>query len=120
MQVILIHSANIFLNNSAKSSTGVTWSETIQTTPDNITLINTINIASRITNEPVTMILITINPGILLQHMYQMLLYFEIVNNDNIRTFNQVQKQVLSRNDLFKVLNRKKKETGCHSWLLYL
>ncbi|KAI8050696.1 hypothetical protein BDF21DRAFT_498393, partial [Thamnidium elegans] len=92
-------------NNSVNSSIGVTWLETLQNTPDNITLVYTIIGASRITNEPVAMTLIATNPGILLQHMYQMLLYFEAFNNDNIRTFNEVQKQVLSRNDLFKVLN---------------
>ncbi|GAA5799348.1 hypothetical protein HPULCUR_004762 [Helicostylum pulchrum] len=105
------------LNNSVNSSTRVTWPETIQNTPNNIALVNTIIGASRITNEPVTMTLMTTNPGLFLQHMYQILLYFERFNNDNIRTFNEVQteasyawmKQVLSGNDLFKVFNRKKR-----------
>ncbi|GAA5805581.1 hypothetical protein HPULCUR_011100 [Helicostylum pulchrum] len=105
------------LNNSVHSSTRVTWPETIQNTPNNIALVNTIIGASRITNEPVTMTLMTTNPGLFLQHMYQILLYFKKFNNDNIRTFNEVQteasyvwmKQVLSGNGLFKVFNRKKR-----------
>ncbi|KAI9246539.1 hypothetical protein EDC94DRAFT_590094 [Helicostylum pulchrum] len=114
--VILIDCQYV-LNNSVNSSTRVTWPETIQNTPNNIALVNTIIGASRITNELATMTLMTTNPGLFLQHMYQILLYFERFNNTNIRTFNEIQreasyawmKQVLSGNDFFKVFNGKKR-----------
>ncbi|KAG2236205.1 hypothetical protein INT48_003824 [Thamnidium elegans] len=57
-------------NNSVNSFTGVTWPENIQNTPDDIALVNTVIGAGRITNEPVTMTLITTNPGVFLQYMY--------------------------------------------------
>lgn len=108
---------NFAFNSSVNSSTRVAWPTTVPNTPDNIALVDTIINATRITNEPVTLTSITKNPGIYLQRMHQFLLYFEAFNNDTIRTFNEVQteasyvwvKQALNGSDLFKVLNRKKR-----------
>lgn len=108
---------NFAFNSSVNSSTRVAWPTTVPNTPDNIALVDIIINATRITNEPVTLASITKNPGIYLQRMHQFLLYFEAFNNDTIRTFNEVQteasyvwvKQALNGSDLFKVLNRKKR-----------
>ncbi|KAI9354657.1 hypothetical protein BD770DRAFT_130247 [Pilaira anomala] len=104
-------------NNSINSSTGLAWPETVENTPGNLNLANIIIADCRITNVPVTLTSVSANPGFFLQHMHQMLQYLEAYNNDNIRTFDEVQvdityawiKSFLSTSSQFKNFSRKKK-----------
>ena len=79
------------MNQAVNSPTGVEWPQAVENTSDNVELVNTIIDACHITNEGVTLTLISTDLALFLRHMHQMLAYLEAFNNDQVRTFNEVQ-----------------------------
>lgn len=105
------------MNQAVNSPTGVEWPQVVENTPVNVELVNTIIQDCRVTTAGVTLTLISTDPALFLRHMHHMLAYLEAFNNDQVRTFNEVQvepsyewvKQVIRTSDEFKQLNRKKR-----------
>ena len=105
------------MNQAVNSPTGVEWPQVVENTPANVELVNTIIQDCRVTTAGVTLTLISTDPALFLRHMHYMLAYLGAFNNDQVRTFNEVQvepsyewvKQVIRTSDEFKQLNRKKR-----------
>lgn len=104
-------------NVSVNSTTGITWPAAGANTPQHQASANAIINFCRISNDPVTLTAIASDPGIFLRKMYDILVYLEDYNNDNIRTFNEIQtnatyawvKQMVRETEHFKSFNRKRK-----------
>lgn len=104
-------------NHSVNSTTGLTWPESIENSPENAEKANVIINACRVDDQPITSNLLSANPERFLQRMYIMLMYLEDHNNGLVRDFNEVQveatyawiKQAIISEENFKPLNRKKR-----------
>lgn len=96
---------------------GITWPANVPYTADNVLQANRIINDSRIDVTPVTLKHISANPQIYIRKMYDILIYIENYNDDQIRLHNEVQaecscawvKQIISGNDIFQMLNRRRK-----------
>ena len=109
---------NYVFNHSVNSTTGIEWPrQIIADTAENSQLANTIIETCRIDEAPVTLQNIASRPEVFLRRMYDFLLHFEAFNDDQVRTFSEVQvectyawvKRVIKRTNLFQEgLNRKR------------